>query len=361
MSETEQERDALVERLMGATAGMFDIFTTYLADRLGLYRALAEGGAATSAALAARTGTRERYAREWLEQQTVIGTLRVDDPAADPAARRYHLPAGHAEVLVERENPNYLAPLAQLMIGTVHPLAAILAAFRTGDGVPFGDYGPDMREGQGGLNRVAFLRQLGQEWLSTIPDLHARLLADPAARVADIGCGAGWASIGIGSAYPLVRVDGFDLDAPSVALAQENAREFGVADRVRFAVRDAADPSLAGQYDLVTAFECLHDMADPIGVLRAMRALASERGTVLVMDERVGESFAARNDDTEWFMYGFSVLHCLPVGLADRPSVGTGTVMRPDTFRRYALEAGFRDVETLPIDNFFYTFYRPIG
>jgi SAM-dependent methyltransferase len=355
------ERDALIERLMAATGGMFDIFTTYLGDRLGLYRALAEGGPATSHQLADRTGTHERYTREWLEQQTVIGTLRVDDPAVDQAARRYHLPAGHAEVLAERDNPNYLLPLAQLMIGTVHPLSAILDAFRTGDGVPFGDYGPDLREGQGGLNRVAFLQQLGREWLPTIPDVHARLLADPPARVADIGCGVGWASIGIGSAYPRVRVDGFDLDAPSVALAQENARAFGVADRVRFAVRDAADTALAERYDLVTAFECIHDMADPVGALRAMRALAGARGTVIVMDERVGASFAARNDDTEWFMYGFSVLHCLPVGLADRPSAGTGTVMRPATFRRYALEAGFHDVEILPIDNFFYMFYRPIG
>lgn len=359
--DTEQQRDALVERLLAATAGMFDIFATYLGDRLGLYRALAEGGAATSAALSSRTGTHERYVREWLEQQTVIGTLQVDDPAADPGVRRYHLPAGHAEVLAERDNPNFLAPLAQLMVGTVHPLAAIVDAFRTGAGVPFGDYGPDMREGQGGLNRVAFLQQLGREWLPRLPDIHARLLADPPARVADLGCGAGWAGIGIARAYPKARVDGFDLDAPSVALAQANAREAGVADRVRFAVRDAADTSLAGQYDLVTAFECIHDMADPVGALRAMRALADERGAVIVMDEKVGESFAARNDDTEWFMYGFSVLHCLPVGLADQPSVGTGTVMRPDTFRRYALEAGFRDVEILPIDNFFFTFYRPLG
>jgi hypothetical protein len=126
-------------------------------------------------------------------------------------------------------------------------------------------------------------------------------------------------------------------------------------------VRDAADPALSGSYDLVAAFECLHDMADPVGALRAMRGLAGAQGAVVVMDERVGESFAARNDDTEWFMYGFSVLHCLPVGLADQPSAGTGTVMRPDTFRRYALEAGFRDVEVLPIDNYFYTFYRPIA
>jgi 2-polyprenyl-3-methyl-5-hydroxy-6-metoxy-1,4-benzoquinol methylase len=361
MSDTDRERDVLIERLMQATAGMFDIFTTYLGDRLGLYRALAAAGPCTSAELGARTGTHERYVREWLEQQTVIGTLQVDDPAAGPAERRYHLPAGHAEVLAERDNPNFLAPMIQLLIGTVSPLPSILDAFRTGAGVPFTEYGRDMREGQGGMNRSVFLNQLGPDWLPAVTDVHARLLADPPARVADIGCGAGWSSIGIAQAYPRVRVDGFDLDAPSVALAQDNAHQSGVADRVSFALRDAADASLAGQYDLVTAFECIHDMADPVAALRAMRALAGERGAVIVMDERVGESFAARNDDTEWFMYGFSVLHCLPACLVDEPSAGTGTVMRPDTFRRYALEAGFSDVEILPIDNFFFTFYRPIG
>ena len=360
-TDTALERDALVERLMRATAGMFDVYTTYIGDRLGLYRALAEGGPATSRDLAGRTGTNERYAREWLEQQTVIGTLRVDDASAGPTERRYSLPAGHGEVLVDRDSPSYLAPLAQLMVGTVRPLDAVLEAFRTGAGVPFGDYGPDMREGQGGLNRVAFLEQLGQEWLPTIADVHARLQADPPARVAEVGCGLGWASIGLARAYPKVRVDGYDLDAPSVGLAQVNAHEMGVADRVSFEVRDAASAATAATYDLVLAFECIHDMADPVGALRAMRALAGERGAVVVMDERVGESFAARNEDTEWFMYGFSVLHCLPACMAETPSAATGTVMRPETLRQYALQAGFRDLMILPIENYFYTFYRLIA
>ena len=357
-TDTALERDALVERLMRATAGMFEVYTTYIGDRLGLYRALAEGGPATSRDLATRTGTNERYAREWLEQQTVIGTLRVDDASAGPTERRYSLPAGHGEVLVDRDSPSYLAPLAQLMVGTVRPLDAVLEAFRTGAGVPFGDYGPDMREGQGGLNRVAFLEQLGQEWLPAIADVHARLQADPPARVAEVGCGLGWASIGLARAYPKVRVDGYDLDAPSVGLAQVNAHEMGVADRVSFEVRDAASAATAATYDLVLAFECIHDMADPVGALRAMRALAGERGAVVVMDERVGESFAARNEDTEWFMYGFSVLHCLPACMAETPSAATGTVMRPETLRQYALQAGFRDLMILPIENYFYTFYR---
>jgi SAM-dependent methyltransferase len=358
--DVDQQRDALLERLMKSMAGMFDIYTTYIGDRLGLYRALAGAGACTSTELAGRTGTNERYAREWLEQQAVIGTLAVDDPSAASGERRYHLPPGHAEVLADRDSLNYLAPLAQVLVGTVHPLPAVLEAFRTGGGVPFGDYGPDMREGQAALNRAAFLQLLGSTWLPALPDVHARLQADPPARVADIGCGAGWSSIGLARAYPTATVDGIDLDRASVELARANARDAGVADRVRFEERDAADPALAGPYDLVLAFECIHDMADPVGALRAMRRLAGERGAVVVMDERVGESFAARNDDTEWCMYGFSVLHCLPAGMAAQPSAATGTVMRRDAFREYALAAGFGEVEVLPIDNFFYTFYRLI-
>lgn len=357
-TERAEQRDALIERLMQSTAGMFDIYTTYFGDRLGLYQALAANGPSTSSALASNTSTQERYVREWLEQQAVIGTLEVDDPAAPAAERRYHLPNGHAEVLVERDSLNYLAPLAQLMVGSTYPLPAVLDAFRNGGGVVFGDYGVDMREGQGRLNRVAFLQLLGSEWFPAVPDLHARLQADPPARVADIGSGAGWSSIGVARGYPKVRVDGFDLDAPSVELAQANARDAGVAERVRFEVRDAGDPTLAGQYDLVLAFECIHDMADPVAALRTMRRLAGEHGMVIVMDEKVGESFAARNADTEWFMYGFSVLHCLPVCMAEQPSAETRTVMRTDTFRAYALAAGFDAVEVLPIDNFFYTFYR---
>jgi 2-polyprenyl-3-methyl-5-hydroxy-6-metoxy-1,4-benzoquinol methylase len=358
-SDTDSRRDALMERLMQSAAGMFDIYTTYLGYRLGLYQALSKAGGCTSIELARRTGTVERLVREWLEQQTVIGTLEVDDASSPPSDRRYCLPAGHTEVLVARDSTNYLAPLAQLMVGAVHPLPAILEAFRTGRGVPFGDYGADMCEGQGGLNRAAFLQLLGRDWLPQIPDVHARLVAEPPARVAEIGSGLGWASIGLALAYPGVRVDGFDLDFPSVVLARTNATEMVVEDRVHFDVRAAADVAAHGQYDLVFAFECIHDMADPVGALHAMRGLAGDRGAVVVVDERVGESFAERNDATEWFLYGFSVLHCLPASMAaDKPSAATGTVMRPNTLRQYALEAGFREVAILPIENFFYTFYR---
>jgi 2-polyprenyl-3-methyl-5-hydroxy-6-metoxy-1,4-benzoquinol methylase len=350
--------DALVERLFGAVLGAMDLYSVYLGDRLGYYRALAEGGPATSAELAARTGTAERYAREWLEQQAVTGILQVDDPAAEATTRIYRLPDGYEAVLVDYDSPSIVTPMAQIFAGCVKPLPQVLEAFRTGGGVPFADYGEDLAAGQAGTTRPLFRHQLTQEWLPAMSDVHARLQADPPARVADIGMGLGLSSIAIAQAYPTVRVDGFDLDEASVRAAQANAEAAGVADRVSFQARDAGDPELSGRYDFALAVECVHDMSDPVGVLRSMRRLVGDGGTVLIVDERVADTFTVPGDDVERLMYGWSILHCLPVGMVDQPSAATGTVMRQDTLRRYAKDAGFQVVEVLPIENDFFRFYR---
>lgn len=233
-----------------------------------------------------------------------------------------------------------------------------MQAYREGSGVPYPACGRDLVEGQAAMNRAMFLCQLGAEWLPRIPDLHRRLKQRPPARVADIGCGVGWSSIGLARTYPQVRVNGFDLDKASVKQARANARETGLSHRVRFHVRDAADPNLEGKYQLVTAFESLHDMSDPVAALNTMARLAGRDGTVLVVDERVGDQLTAAGQDLEWMMYGWSLLHCLPVGMSGRPSAETGTVMRVGTLRNYARKAGFRRVEVLPIEHPFFRFYR---
>ena len=177
-------------------------------------------------------------------------------------------------------------------------------------------------------------------------------------RVADIGCGDGWSSIGIARAYPAVTVDGYDVDADSIEAARRYAAAEGLADRVRFTLVDAASVPTSGDYDLVTAFECIHDLPDPVGVLRSARRMVKPGGTVLVMDERVPEAFTGPGDPVEQLMYGISMLVCLPDGLSHDGSVGTGTVMRPDTLRRYARDAGFADIEVLPIEHDMFRFYR---
>ena len=358
---SEQRRDALVERIFGSCIGFMEILSIYVGDRLGFYRTLVDNGGATASQLADATGTNERYAREWLEQQAVAGILVVEDADAQPEERRYRLPEGHDEVLLERDSLYYAAPFAQQMVSITRPLPAVLEAFRTGGGVPYPDYGEDMREGIAYDNRPMLVNLLGTEWLPAVPDVHKRLQADPPARVADIGCGTGWSSISIARAYPKVRVDGFDLDQDSIAEAKANAEAESLTDRVTFQVRDAADPELSGRYDLAIAIECIHDMSRPVEALRAMRSMVGNHGAVLVVDERVGEDFTAPSDEIERLMYGYSIVHCLPVGMAEQPSAGTGTVMRPATLRRYATESGFSGMEILPIENELWRFYRLVS
>ena len=345
--------DALVERLFGAVLGALDLQAVYLGDRLGYYRALADGPL-TSTELADRTGTAERYAREWLEQQAVTGILATD-PADAADVRRYTLPAAYLGPLTDALDLSHFAPFVRFVVGSVKQVDLLLEAFRTGGGVSWAQHGADAREGQAGANRPLFLGPLGREYLPAIPDVDAALRAG--GRVADVGCGLGWSSIGIALAYPEASVDGYDVDGPSVEAARRNAREAGVDDRVRFHLVDAATVQ-AAPYDAVFAFECVHDLPDPVSVLAAMRRLAGECGAVVVMDERVAEEFTAPGDDVERLMYGYSLMCCLADGMAHRPSAATGTVMRPATLRGYAVEAGFADVEVLDIDHEFFRFYR---
>jgi SAM-dependent methyltransferase len=347
-----------VGRLFEATLGAMDLFGVYLGDRLGLYRALADAGPLTSSGLAEAAGVHERYAREWLEQQAATGILEVDDAGADPLKRQFSLPEGHDEALLDETSLNYAAPFARAFAGAVRPLDALVVAYRSGEGVPYEDYGVDLYEGQEAFTRPLFTHLLGQEWLPAVSDVHARLGAEPPARVADVACGCGWSSIGIARAYPFVRVDGIDLDAASIEKARENLAATDVADRVTFHERDAADPALASQYDLVTIFEALHDMSYPVDVLRALRGMLSEGGSVIVGDERTEDSFQAPASELERLYYGFSILHCLPVGMVGEDPAGTGTVIRTDTVRRYAADAGFSGFEVLPIENDFWRFYR---
>ena len=202
------------------------------------------------------------------------------------------------------------------------------------------------------------MTELGPGWIPAMPDIHEKLLSTAGARIADIGFGEGWSSIAFANAYPHVKVDGLELDEASVRAAQANADKAGVGDRVRFHMRDAADPELAGQYDLAFAFECVHDMANPVAVLGAMRRLVGTGGTVLIVDEKVSDTYATPLDDVERLFYGFSIFHCLPGSMDGEQPAGTGTIMRQSIFRDYAHQAGYTAVDLLPIENDFFRFYR---
>ncbi len=354
--EEAKERDELQWRICGALIGSLDLVSVYLGDALGLYGALAEGGPATSLELARRAGIAERYAREWLEHQAVTGILTVDDASKDADKRAYALPRGHAVALLDFDHSWSATPLARCLPAIGGMLPRLVETFRTGGGIAWADYGDGLWQVQSDFARSTYRHQLTEETLPKIEDVHAKLGAG--ARVADIACGAGWSSIAIAKAYPRTTVHGFDLDARAIAAARRQAEADGLADRVTFEVRDAADPKLAGGYDIAFVFEAVHDLSRPVEVLRAARALVGEGGTVLVADENAGETFTAPGGDVDRLLYGFSLTVCLPNGLAEQPSAATGAVMRPATLRRYAMAAGFNDVEVLPVEIGLLRFYR---
>ncbi len=353
----EAKRDAFVGRLFANTLGAIDSLAVYLGDRLGMYASLHEGGPATSTELARRAGIDERYAREWLEHQAAGGYLELVAASDDPRARRYRLPPEHAEPLLEETSLNFFAPFTRMATSLFRPLDALVEAYRTGGGVGWDAFGADGREGQAAANRPVFEQLLVGEWMDALPDVRDRLEAGPS-RVAEIAFGGGWASIAMARRFPLTYVDGYDIDAPSVELARRNAEQSGVADRVQFHHRDAGAAALEGRYDLVMVYEALHDLPQPVPVLANMRRLAGAGGAVIAMDENVAEAFEAPASDVDRLFYGFSIAMCLPDSMNHQPSAATGTVMRPETLRRYASQAGFTSVEVVPVQHDFFRLYR---
>ncbi|MBV9447202.1 MAG: methyltransferase domain-containing protein [Streptosporangiaceae bacterium] len=349
---------ALALRLFRSMLATQESFTAYLGVKLGLYEALREGGPATVAQLAARVGLAPRYVREWLEQQAAAGLVAVDDPGGEWQLRRYRLPPGHDRVLTRSADPMSLVWTAMLPLGGVAAaLPSLLAAFRTGDGVPADTFGDDWRHGHGGANRAVYTYQLAGWMRRYLPDLHRRL-SSGLRRIADVGCGAGWASIALARAYPAAQITAVDTDGAVVEQARLNAAEAGVDGRVSFRVAGLEDMAGDGGYDLVCLLDTLHELALPVVALRVCRTLCGPAGAVLVMESRVAGTFRAPADEIERFQYATSVLHCLPAGLVGAGAVGTGTVMRPAALRACALEAGFTTVRDYDVDDRFHQLYR---
>ena len=356
---TPDRTDALAERLFGATLGALELFSIYLGAELGLYHALTQHGPLTYGELADRAGIAPRYAREWLEQQAVAGLLDVEHPDAAADARRYALAPDHARVLVDPDDPAHVAPFAHMLAGIGGVLPQVADAYRTGGGVPYAAYGRAFRHGQGHINRPAFTHELPSDWLAAMPDVVARLESAQHPRVADLGCGQGFSTLAIAGAFLNAWVDGLDVDA-GLDRRRPPPRRARRPRRPRALPRGRRQPS----WPPTAPTTC----PDPRGAARHDRprrragAPPAPRwppgGTVLVVDERVADTFTAPGDEVERMMYGWSVTHCLPTQLAEQPSAALGTVMRADTVRELAAEAGYARVEVLPVENDFFRLYR---
>ncbi|MBT2497942.1 class I SAM-dependent methyltransferase [Agromyces sp. ISL-38] len=365
-SNEEGQGDAVsdfVGRVFASALGALEILSIYLGVRLGWYRALAEAGQLSSTELARRTATQERYAREWLEQQAVSGILTVEETDAADAApvaasdRRFSLPAAHAEVLTDGTSLDYFAPFVRMFAASAVQLPQLLDAYRAGGGVSWQQLGADAHESQGDQNRPWFEKRLAPA-LASVDSLH-QVLSRPGAHIADVGCGHGWSTLALARAYPDARVEGFDVDQPSIEAARRHATEAGLGDHVRFHLVGGEELAAEGRFDAAFVFEAVHDMPYPVEVLAAIRRAVRDDGEVVIMDEAVAERFAPDGDEIERLMYGFSLFVCLPDSLSSPGSVGTGTVMRQSTLEGYALEAGFSGIEELPIEGFaFFRFTR---
>jgi 2-polyprenyl-3-methyl-5-hydroxy-6-metoxy-1,4-benzoquinol methylase len=351
----EAEVEEFAGRLFEAGLAAMELANIELGVRLGLYDVLAGAGPVTADELATRGGIAARYAREWLEQQAAAGVLDLVEPDTADGERRFVLPDARAHVLTDDDSEACMKPIAAVVPWVSKALEIMTEEFRRGRGVPFGEF--DLHDVQAAMTRPVFVNHLTQTWLPALPEVQAKLDAGEPVRIAEVGSGEGLAAITIARAHPNAVVDGYDLDPASIAAAQDAAAAAGVADRARFHLRDAGDPEITGDYDLVMAIEMLHDVPDPVGILRTMRRLAGGSGTVLVVDERTAEEFSLPASEMERLFYAFSTLHCLAVSMQDG-GAGTGTVIRPATVRRYAGDAGFERVDVLDVEHPQFVLYR---
>jgi SAM-dependent methyltransferase len=299
-----------------------------IGDRLGLYDALAEAGSVTSAELAARTGTVERYVREWLLNQAASGTLTYE-----PASGRYGLPLEHAAAL-----PNLVGGY-ELFLGAIRAEKRIADAFRTGGGLRWGEHDPDLFEGTERFFRPGYEQNLVQSWLPALDGVVAKLEAG--ASVADVGCGHGASTIILGQAYPRSRIVGYDNHPPSIERGREAALAAGLGERVHFEVAGAnMYPAPVTGYDLIAFFDCVHDLDDPVGAARRARESLAPDGTVMMVEPMAGARAEDNFNPLGRVFSAASVLICTSNSLAGH-GPALGTLATDDQLRDVFATAGF--------------------
>jgi SAM-dependent methyltransferase len=287
-----------------------------MGDKLGLYRALAGTGGLSSEELAARTGTAERYVREWLNSQAAGGFVQFD---ADSC--KYSLAPEQAVALTDPNSPAYLPGFFQTAVGSVLDSPKIVQAARSGDGVGWHEHVRDVHDGCERFFRPGYNAHLTAEWLPALDGVVEKL--ERGALVADVGCGHGASTILMAQAFPNSTFVGSDYHDGSIETARHRSREAGVTDRVRFEVEPAATYGGSG-YDLVTMFDCLHDMGDPAGAARHVRSTLKPDGTWMVVEPHAGDRVEENLNPVGRVYYGFSTLLCTPASLSQEVGLGLG-------------------------------------
>ena len=333
-----QRLEAFVGRAIGDLGGAMTTVFCALGDRLGLFRALADGGPATSGELAAGTGLQERYVREWLRGMTAAGYLEHDAESG-----RFTLPAEHAPVLAQESGPMFFGGVYQELLGSLSAIEPVSHAFRSGGGAPQETYPADLWEGMERFTAGWFENLLLSEWLPAVPAVRAKL--EQGGTVCDVGCGAGRALIKLAGTYPASTFTGCDAFDGQLARARENAAAAGLSERIAFERRDVARDGLSGRFDVITTFDVVHDAVDPLALLRSIRAGLEPGGTYLLLEINCADHAHENQGPIAQVLYGFSLLYCMTSSLA-HDGAGLGTCGLPESkVRRLAREAGFGSVE----------------
>jgi 2-polyprenyl-3-methyl-5-hydroxy-6-metoxy-1,4-benzoquinol methylase len=352
MTATQQPTAIDMDKLMGfvfravdEVGATINTALVVMGDRLGLYRALAGAGPLTPAELAHRTGTAERYIREWLSQQAAGGYIDYD-----PDSGRYTLSAEHAIALTDESSPAYLPGFFQIALGTVIDSPRITDAAKTGKGIGWHDHNHDVHDGCERFFRPSYNAHLVAEWLPALDGAAGKLQAG--ASVADVGCGHGASTILMAQAFPNSTFQGSDYHAGSIEVARQRAEEAGVSDRVRFEVAPSASFSGTG-YDLVTMFDCLHDMGDPVGAARHVRQALAADGTWMIVEPAAGDRLEDNINPVGRAYYGFSTLLCTPASLSQDVGLALGAQAGEARIREVVTGAGlsqFRRVSETPFN-----------
>ena len=340
MAAVEQQAAVDSDKLMGFVFRAVDEIGATLntalvvmGDRLGFYRALAGAGPLTPAELAGRTGTAERYVREWLNAQAAGGYVDYD-----PDTVRYALPAEHAVALTDESSPAYLPGFFQIALGTVHDSPRITEAAKSGVGIGWHDHVRDVHEGCERFFRPGYNANLLPSWLPALDGVVGKL--QRGAKVADVGCGHGASTILMAQAFPALTFAGSDYHEGSIRVARERAEDAGVTDRVSFETAPAASYSGRG-YDLVTMFDCLHDMGDPAGAARHVRESLAADGTWMIVEPAAGDRVEDNLNPVGRAYYSFSTLLCTPASLSQDVGLALGAQAGETRIRDVVTSAGF--------------------